>query len=135
MLTIIHNCTIIHKLSAKLHRTFKKNYKMFAPHVSAGYCVTPVRAAPFSRLPSRARTIIRDVKRRSMRLRRSASFQVDTTPGTFVRLCEDEVRQKYVEDILKRKDHGDYEKCASFFKYVILTRYSHNSFHIFYHRN
>ena len=79
------------------------NYKMFAPHVSAGYCVTPVRAAPFSRLPSRASTIIRDVRRRSMRLRRSASFQVDTTPGTFVRLCEDEVRQKYVEDILKRK--------------------------------
>ena len=78
---------------------------MFAPHVSAGYCVTPDRGAPvFSRLPSRASTIIRDVRRRSMRIRRSASFRLDTTPGTFVRLCEDEVRQKYVEDILKRKE-------------------------------
>ena len=76
---------------------------MFASHVSSGYCVTPVRAAPFSRLPSRASTIMRDVKRRSMRIKRSASFRLDTTPGTFVKLCEEEVRQKYVEDIVKKK--------------------------------
>ena len=80
---------------------------MFAPHMSAGYCVTPERGAAFSRLPSRASTIIRDVRRRSMRIRRSASFRLDTTPGTFVRLCEDEVRQKYVEDILKRKEEDE----------------------------
>ena len=76
---------------------------MFASHVSSGYCVTPVRAAPFSRLPSRASTIMRDVKRRSMRIKRSASFRLDTTPGTFVKLCEEEVRQKYVEDVVKKK--------------------------------
>ena len=70
--------------------------------VSAGYCVTPSRE-PFSRLPSRASTIIRDVRRKSLRIRRTTSFRLDTTPGTFVRLCEDEVREKYVEDIVRNK--------------------------------
>ena len=62
--------------------------------------MTPSRT-PFSRLPSRASTIIRDVKRKSFRLKRQScsSFRLDTTPGTFVRLCEDEVRTKYVEEI------------------------------------
>ena len=70
--------------------------------VSAGYCVTPSRE-PFSRLPSRASTIIRDVRRKSLRIRRTTSFRLDTTPGTFVRLCEDEVREKYVEEIVRNK--------------------------------
>ena len=74
---------------------------MFAT-ASAGYCVTPSRA-PFTRLPSRASTIIRDVRRKSLRIKRSCSFRLDTTPGTFVRLCEDEVRQKYVEDVVRNK--------------------------------
>ena len=74
---------------------------MFAT-ASAGYSVTPSRT-PFSRLPTRASTIIRDVRRKSLRIKRSSSFRLDTTPGTFVRLCEDEVRQKYVEDIVRNK--------------------------------
>ena len=69
---------------------------------TAGYCVTPSRQ-PFSRLPSRASSIIRDVKRKSLRLKRSSSFRLDTTPGTFVRLCEDEVREKYVEEVVRNK--------------------------------
>ena len=85
---------------------------MFAT-ATAGYCVTPSRT-PFSRLPSRASTIIRDVKRKSFRLKRQScsSFRLDTTPGTFVRLCEDEVRSKYVEEIVgssKKKKLSDEE--------------------------
>ena len=78
---------------------------MFAT-ATAGYCVTPGSRTPFSRLPSRASTIIRDVRRKSMRIKRSCSFRLDMTmtPGTFVRLGEDEVREKYIDDIVRYKN-------------------------------
>ena len=84
---------------------------MFAT-ASAGYSVTPSRT-PFSRLPTRASTIIRDVRRKSLRIKRSSSFRLDTTPGTFVRLCEDEVRQKYVEDIVRNKTKRSEDDCEN----------------------
>ena len=87
----------------------KQHTEMFAMNpVSAGYCVTPERV-PFSRLPARASSIMRDVRRRSLRIKTSSSFRLDTTPGTFVRLQEEEVRQKYVEDILNKKEDTEKE--------------------------
>ena len=51
---------------------------MFATQTA--YCVTPSRTT-FSRLPDRASTIFREVKRRSVRIKRSCSFQIKQTPG------------------------------------------------------
>ena len=51
---------------------------MFA--TPTAYCVTPSRT-PFSRLPERASTLFREVKRRSVRIKRSCSFQIRNTPG------------------------------------------------------
>ena len=61
------------------------------------YCLTPSRA--FSRTPARATTLIRDIKRKSMRMKRSCSFRLDTTPGRFVQLDEEEMT---VEQRLRR---------------------------------
>ena len=44
---------------------------MFATPTS--YCVTPGARTPFARLPSRASSLLRDVKRRSLRSYRGAS--------------------------------------------------------------
>ena len=57
------------------------------------YCLTPSRA--FSRTPARATTLIRDIKRKSMRMKRSCSFRLDTTPGRFVQLDEEEIREAF----------------------------------------
>lgn len=78
---------------------------MFATPTS--YSLTPSRSTPghFARLPERATTILRDVRRRSQRLRRTCSFQqklLTATPGTFVQLGEDEVREKYIEEVQQR---------------------------------
>ena len=75
---------------------------MFATPTS--YNLTPSRNTPghFARLPERATSLLRDVRRRSQRLRRTCSFQQKlstATPGTFVRLGEDEVREKYIDEV------------------------------------
>ena len=78
------------------------------------YCLTPSR--PFSRTPARATTLIRDIKRKSMRMKRSSSFRLDTTPGKFVQLSEEEIREKYIEEIMRRRalaDKEEEEKCSS----------------------
>ena len=78
------------------------------------YCLTPSR--PFTRTPARATTLIRDIKRKSLRIKRSCSFRLDTTPGRFVQLDEDEVREKYIEEVVKRRrareeEEEEEEKC------------------------
>ena len=76
------------------------------------YCLTPSRA--FSRTPARATTLIRDIKRKSMRMKRSCSFRLDTTPGRFVQLDEEEIREKYIEEIMKRRAETEKEEdCSS----------------------
>ena len=75
---------------------------MFATPTS--YNLTPSRNTPghFARLPERATSLLRDVRRRSQRLRRTCSFQQKlstATPGTFVRIGEDEVREKYIDEV------------------------------------
>ena len=65
------------------------------------YCLTPSR--PFTRTPARATTLIRDIKRKSLRIKRSCSFRLDTTPGRFVQLDEDEVREKYIEEVIRTR--------------------------------
>ena len=76
------------------------------------YCLTPSR--PFSRTPARATTIIRDIKRKSMRVKRSCSFRLDTTPGRFVQLDEEEIREKYIEEIMRRRALAEEEEdCSS----------------------
>ena len=72
------------------------------------YSLTPSRA--FSRTPGRASTIIRDIKRRSMRVKRSCSFRLDTTPGRFVQLDEEEIREKYIEEIMRRRALAEREE-------------------------
>ena len=49
---------------------------MFATPTS--YCVTPTRPRPLMRLPERASTFLRDVKRRSLRVKRSKSMVIST---------------------------------------------------------
>ena len=51
----------------------------------SSYCntTTPSRT-PFSRIPERASTLFREVKRRSVRIKRSCSFQLKSTPGIYL---------------------------------------------------
>merc|ERR1712038_749422 len=75
------------------------------------YSVTPSRT-PFSRIPERASTLFREVKRRSVRIKRSWSFQVRSTPGAFPN-DGGETKEKEIEDgrqMSKRRklDHENY---------------------------
>jgi len=60
------------------------------------------------RIPERASTFLRDVKRRSQRVKRSKSL-IARNPdcrlsGSFVQLNEEEVRQKYIEDVKRERE-------------------------------
>jgi len=82
-------------------------FSVLSPMVGSGYAVTPASAAS-----CRGSSLLRDVARRSLRLSRGRSCRVrlleggSSTPGTFVRLGEEEVRQKYVEEVSSRRQRG-----------------------------
>ena len=82
-------------------------FSVLSPMTGAGYAVTPASAAS-----CRGSSLLRDVARRSLRLSRGRSCRVrlleggSSTPGTFVRLGEEEVRQKYVEEVTSRRQRG-----------------------------
>ena len=82
-------------------------FSLLSPMTGAGYAVTPASAAS-----CRGSSLLRDVARRSLRLSRGRSCRVrlleggSSTPGTFVRLGEEEVRQKYVEEVTSRRQRG-----------------------------
>ena len=49
-----------------------------------------------------------------MRVKRSCSFRLDTTPGRFVQLDEEEIREKYIEEILRQRAQAEKEEdCSS----------------------